>query len=85
MRGTALVSSGLAALAMALPAAAQEDKAADIVAAQVRTQGFRCDKALGAERLSAVANEAEWILRCSNATYRVRLIPDQGARVVPIR
>jgi hypothetical protein len=51
----------------------------------VRTQGFRCDAALGAERVSSTANEAKWILRCTNATYRVRLTPNMGARVQPIR
>jgi hypothetical protein len=70
---------------MAACAAAQEEKPAEIVAAQVRTQGFRCDAALGAERVSSTANEAKWILRCTNATYRVRLTPNMGARVQPIR
>jgi hypothetical protein len=70
---------------MAASAGAQEEKPAEIVAAQVRTQGFRCEQTLGAERVSTVANEATWILRCSNATYRVRLTPNMGARVEPIR
>jgi hypothetical protein len=36
-----------------------------------------------AERDSALSrpDEAVWILKCQNATYRVRLIPDLAARV----
>ena len=75
----------VAAIAVAGSAAAQEDTPAEIVAAQVRIKGFRCDKALGAERVSNVPNAAVWILRCANATYRVHLTPDMGARVEQIR
>ncbi len=77
--------SALAAIAIAASAGAQEESPAEIVAAQVRTQGFRCDTALEAQRVSNVPNAAVWILRCKNATYRVRLTPDMGARVEQIR
>jgi hypothetical protein len=74
-------SAVLAATAFAADAGAQNETPADIVAAQIRTQGFRCDKALDAERVSHAPNAAVWILRCGNATYRVRLTPDMAARV----
>ncbi len=56
---------------------------AEIIAAQIRDQGFSCDKALSAERdrERSTPDEAVWILKCENATYRVRLIPDQAADV----
>jgi hypothetical protein len=74
-------SAALATAALAAGAGAQNETPADIVAAQIRTQGFRCDKALGAERVSHAPNAAVWILRCGNATYRVRLTPNMAARV----
>ena len=76
-----LVCSVIAAAAGAGAAGAQEERPAESIAAQIRTQGFRCDKALGAERVSHAPNAAVWILRCGNATYRVRLTPDMAAQV----
>ena len=64
-----------------------EETVQNMLAAQLRTQGYACDKALGATRdakLSKPDDEA-WILRCSNATYRVRRVPDLAARVEVIR
>jgi hypothetical protein len=56
---------------------------ADGIAAQIRAQGYRCDAPVSAERDAALSrpDEAVWILRCQNASYRVRLIPDLAARV----
>jgi hypothetical protein len=66
-------------------AAAQESKEtpAEIIAAQIRMQGFTCPKARSAERdvERSQPHEAVWVLKCENATYRVRLIPDMAARV----
>jgi hypothetical protein len=73
--------SAVVSAAVAGAAGAQEETPAEIVAAQVRTQGYPCDKALGAERLSNAPNAAVWVLRCGNASYWVRLTPDMGARV----
>jgi hypothetical protein len=71
----------VAAGAVVPPASGQDGDPAEVIAAQIRTQGFRCDKALTAERVSHEPNGAVWVLRCNNATYRVRLTPDMGARV----
>ncbi len=68
----------------AVPSAAeQRETAADIIAAHIRTQGYACDKALGAVRIRRASrpDQAVWTLRCSNASYRVRLIPDMAAQV----
>jgi hypothetical protein len=53
------------------------------IAAQIRLQGYRRGEPVSAERDAALSKpeEAVWILRCQNATYRVRLIPDLAARV----
>ena len=80
-----LVLGGLAAFCLTLhtrPCAAQQTPA-DGIAAQIRAQGYRCDVPVGAERDPALSrqDEAVWILKCQNATYRVRLIPDMAARV----
>jgi len=68
------------------PASAQETPA-QIIAAHVRQQGYGCDKALGAERdpQASRPDEAVWTLRCNNATYRVRLVPDMAAKVEQVK
>jgi len=57
-----------------------------ILAAQIRTQGFTCDKALGAkrDRKRSQPDRAVWVLKCSNATYRVTRAPDMAAKVKPL-
>jgi hypothetical protein len=55
----------------------------DIIAAQIRSQGYACTSTQSAERdmAASVANEAVWILHCQNASYRVTLIPNMAAKV----
>jgi hypothetical protein len=64
---------------------ALQEMPAEIIAAQIRDQGYACDRALSAERVGERSDDAVWILKCQNATYRVRLIPDMAAKVEPIR
>ena len=61
-----------------LPALAAEEMPAEIIAVQIRDQGYACDKALSAERDEKFSKSGEdaWVLKCGNASYRVRLIPD---------
>jgi hypothetical protein len=78
--GVLLVGSltGSAAVAETVP---------NILAAQIRTQGYPCDRALGATkdaRRSRPDREV-WVLRCSNATFRVSRAPDMVAKVEVIR
>ncbi len=70
-------------LTPSLAIAADEETPADIVAAQIRSQGYQCDDAKKAEQDSKASkpDEAVWILDCGNASYRVRLIPDMAAEV----
>jgi hypothetical protein len=78
---TAAAAAVLAGGTLAVGAAVQEEVPAEIIAAQVRRQGFPCEEALSAERESHAPNAAVWVLRCSNATYRVQLTPNMAARV----
>ena len=71
----------LAGAAVAVPALAQP--AATDLAAQVRLQGYPCKGQVKAQRdpQQSRPDEADWILTCTNATYRVRLVPDMAARI----
>lgn len=64
------------------PSAAQEVPA-EIVAAQIRSQGFACERPLSATRDPKLSrpDQAVWTLTCQNTVYRVRLEPGMGARV----
>jgi hypothetical protein len=72
-----------ASMAWLAPAAAQPETQANVIAVQIRKQGYSCDGELSAEReqRASAPNAAVWILRCKNATYRVRLTPDMAAQV----
>jgi hypothetical protein len=58
----------------------------DMLAAQIRIQGFTCDKALGAvkDKKRSRPDHDVWILKCGNATYRVSRAPDMAAKVEPL-
>ena len=64
-------------------AQASNEKPAEIIAIKVRKQGHSCDRPLSIEsdRERSMPNGRVWILKCGNATYRVRLVPDMAARV----
>ena len=66
--------------------AASEEMPAEVIAAQIRRQGYDCGKANKATRDSedSKADEPVWILECDNAKYKVRLVPDQAADVTRI-
>jgi hypothetical protein len=73
----------LAPAVLTLAAAAEQEDPKDIVATQIRGQGYACDNPQSAVRDQALSkpDEAVWLLKCENATYRVRLIPSMAARV----
>ena len=62
---------------------AAEEKAAEIVAAQVRAQGHHCENPVKAKRdhEASKPDHAVWILECQNAVYRVGLTPDMRATI----
>ena len=57
-----------------------------IIATQIRLKGFACDKPVSAERDRAASrpNETVWLLKCEDRSYRVRLVPDMAADVLPL-
>lgn len=81
--GLLLLASSVVALAARAPAETPEG----MLAAQIRLQGFPCDKPLEATKdaqLSKPDHEV-WVLKCSNATYRVGRFPDRAAKVERVR
>ena len=75
-------ASALVVWALIAGAAAQHD-AKEIIAAQLRSQGFACDIPKSATRDAAASkpNETVWIVVCEKATYRVTLVPNMAAHV----
>ncbi len=54
----------------------------EIVATQIRKQGYRCDRVVSAARDVEHGNKkGGWILRCEEATYHIHLIPRRAAHV----
>jgi len=77
----AALALGFASAFTILPAQAADEMPAEIIAVQIREQGYACDKAVSAKREHPELDDAVWILKCDNASYRVRLIPDMAAKV----
>jgi hypothetical protein len=59
----------------------------DVLAAQIRMQGVACDKPLSAVRDAKRSRPdyAVWVLKCSNAIYRISRAPDMAAKVEQIQ
>jgi hypothetical protein len=59
----------------------------DVIAAQIRIQGFTCDKPQRAVRDAKRSRPDHdvWVLTCENATYRVSRYPDMAAKVQRLR
>ena len=55
----------------------------DVIAAQIRIQGFSCDHPLRAvlDKKRSRPDHDVWVLTCENATYRFSRYPDMGAKV----
>jgi len=84
--GKALGATILAAL-IGMPCSTNSQTPADDVAAQVRSQGYRCDRPITATRdvRHSKPDSVVWVLKCVNAAYRVRLDPDMAARVTKFK
>lgn len=69
--------------ALAPDAQAQDESAGSIIAAQIRKQGFACEKVESADRDAGVSRPdlPVWTLKCKNASYRVQLVPNMAAKV----
>jgi|SRR6476620_587769 len=66
-------------------ASAQEDPT-NIIADQIRAQGYKCDSPQSVQRdpQASRPDEAVWILQCESGSYQVRLVPDMAAKVEQI-
>ncbi len=79
----AALGSGLTAALMVCGAYAAEETPVEIIAAQIRDQGYVCEKPQSAkeDRAQSAPNETVWVLDCESGTYRVTLVPDLAAKV----
>ena len=55
----------------------------EVLADQLRSQGYPCDRVLSSEQDvgASKSDEAVWMLKCTNSNYRMRLIPDMAAKI----
>jgi len=58
-----------------------------MLAVTIRAEGFTCDKPLRAARDAKRSrpDRGVWVLKCSNAMYRISRSPDMPAKVEPLR
>ena len=77
------VAIGLMLAGGAAVAQSAGETPAGIIASHVRLQGHACGKAESAQRDPQLSrpDQPVWILKCDNATYRVRMTPDMRAQV----
>jgi hypothetical protein len=82
-----IMSAATLTCGLALAIAQDETVEITVLADQVRSQGFACSNPSSAERLAkeSAPEEPVYLLKCENATYQLRLIPDQAAQVTEIK
>jgi hypothetical protein len=58
-----------------------------VLAAQIRIQGVVCEKPISAvkDAKRSRPDYAVWVLKCSNAIYRVSRAPDMAAKVEQLK
>ena len=81
------VVAGMLFASLLVAVTARAETPSTIIAAHIRTQGYPCKQPIVAtrNRQASKPNETVWALRCANATYRVRLVPDLAAHVTRLR
>jgi hypothetical protein len=64
-------------------AAAEASETKDIIATQIRSQGYRCNhpKMVARDADASKPDEYAWRLQCGLRSYLVRLIPHRAAKV----
>ncbi len=72
-----------AGTSVAVDAQAEDESPANIIAVQIRKQGYVCDNAERAVRDEEASKPdlPVWILTCGNASYRVRLVGNMADHV----
>jgi hypothetical protein len=87
-RNSIIGLAGITALLFGASAALSLDgeDPTEIIAAQIRAQGYACDNPKGATRDPDLSQgeDSGWILDCGDATYKVKLVPDMAATVTKI-
>ena len=87
--GTAIVALAVSSSGSGLigSVAWAEETLRGMLAVQIRSQGFACDKAQGAirDKKRSKPDYAVWVLKCSNAVYRVSRAPDMAAKIQVLR
>jgi hypothetical protein len=81
------LATGIATVTSVVAAASQQEETPkEVIAAQLRRQGYTCDNPVSAKRDQerSKPDQPVWILKCEKTTYRVRLTPDMAADVVPL-
>ncbi len=87
---TALLATMLAASASAATAQTEAGGnnlvTADLVATEIRHQGYPCHEPSSAirDKDESTPGETVWFIGCDNANYKVRLVPDMAAEITPI-
>jgi hypothetical protein len=83
IKGLLLGMCAVVALIFEVRLASPQDTPPEILASQLRLQGYRCDAPVTAQRdvQPSRPDEAAWILKCANASYRMSLTPDMAARI----
>jgi hypothetical protein len=78
-----MLAAAIGAAGTPLAAQTGSEDPKNIIAAQIRDQGYDCDDPQSAtqDMQASRPDEAVWILQCENARYRVRLDPDMAAKV----
>lgn len=86
IRTTAVLGLTASTLLIAWPdtvPAADPAVSKDVIAVQIRKQGFECKNPESAEREKSESkpDETVWLLTCEGARYKVQLIPKMAAKV----
>jgi hypothetical protein len=71
----------------ALQSVCAQEPTKNLLAAQIREQGYSCNNPLSAKKdlQRSRPDEAVWVLQCKNATYRLRLVPDMASHIERIK
>jgi hypothetical protein len=68
---------------MPVPSQAQPESPTEIIASQLRRQGFPCTSPKPAmqDRKHSMPNATVWRVQCDEGAYRITLVPNLAARV----
>jgi hypothetical protein len=83
MRPIALLTLAILAASLISPDLLARESPKNVIAAHIRAQGFPCAAPQSAVRQPRASrpNGQVWVLKCKNAIYRVRLVPDMAAKI----